>query len=55
MLEIKTQMDNCQIPITIKVRETELDRYSKELDRMIDEFERLKKINEEQVNRKDFK
>ena len=48
-------MDNCQIPITIKVRETELDRYSKELDRMIDEFERLKKINEEQVNRKDFK
>lgn len=52
MIEIKTEMDNCQIPITIQVRDTELKRYSSELDRMVNDFDRLKKTNEEQINRK---
>jgi hypothetical protein len=45
-------MGECEIPITIAVRQAELQRYTEELDRLVTEFERLKQSNDEQVNRK---
>lgn len=51
-MEIKTAMGECEIPINIAVRKSELERYTEQLDVMVTSFERLKQTNEEQLNRK---
>jgi hypothetical protein len=46
-MEIKTAMGECEIPINIAVRKSELERYTEQLDVMVTSFERLKQTNEE--------
>lgn len=40
--DTKKEMDNCQIPTNIKIRENEIAQFSEKLERIQDEFKDLK-------------